>query len=903
MKKVMIISILMMLIASLTFGELQQQVRTFIPIETKPNIGSATKYEEILPPDWELVPGAEPNDLILSYYDYMPGSYCSHPLRLQHAAGPQSGEGTYLIFFGRPTQTDNRRVYWAYVQSDDITVNGPGTITGYDNWQGYAGVSIIHNFSDNPVVCWHEDYDGDTYYETPVTYDDYDLLATPGFWQDVYPIENENAPTDEYIWPYVFTGPSPLGNDYVRVYILRNNYAQNSFAHPCEDVEISYKDVQNANEINTAGWEDLVTPTMFREWREYDIRPFQSFTVDPQVPGRLAFAGYAAYLTPEAVPTPPPVEEGFFVYESLDYGETWTLYDFGFSPKIYDLLDLNEDLDSLDTDAMGYHNSALFDGDGNLHWCYTGQYGYTDETGSYYYNHFIPACEMLWSGGDNVEWRNVWPKLPWEIDPDTGDTLVYMSNAIQTTINDLIFHENGMKQAINRDKDWMVQIWADGTYHQWGEDGDPDYQDYIGHPIMFMSCSKDNGEHWTEPIEISDIYSEVWPDFADQITVYPYVADEIVDVNEFHTGGDWGRVYMYYLDDNDYGSYVHQQGPFTGGDITYMAMDIDFSTIIIPTEYVTQYIPLGLEWNWISFNVHPDDTSLDSVFASVTAGNKIYQVKNQTKSATWYGVWVGNLTEITDGEGYLVNMNESVPDYSLTGMPIEVSSPIQLNAGWNWIGYYPQVQIDITPALATIQDNANQIKNQTESATWYGVWIGNLTQMKPGIGYKLLMNADDELIYPEEKGIVTTSYNSDNIMNWKIISGTQYNMVVIAKVMLNEDVITNGVLGAFDKQGNCRSVGKLEDGFWYLTIVGNTENEEISFELYDEVTGKIYNSNETVIFIDNTTIGTPDNPMSITMTGGVNSNLPTAYKLSQNYPNPFNPETKLCYQIPRTSNV
>jgi len=96
-------------------------------------------------------------------------------------------------------------------------------------------------------------------------------------------------------------------------------------------------------------------------------------------------------------------------------------------------------------------------------------------------------------------------------------------------------------------------------------------------------------------------------------------------------------------------------------------------------------------------------------------------------------------------------MNEPAPDYSLTGMPIEVSSPIQLNAGWNWIGYYPQVQIDITPALATIQDNANQIKNQTESATWYGVWIGNLTQMKPGIGYKLLMNADDELIYPESK--------------------------------------------------------------------------------------------------------------------------------------------------------
>ena len=167
--------------------------------------------------------------------------------------------------------------------------------------------------------------------------------------------------------------------------------------------------------------------------------------------------------------------------------------------------------------------------------------------------------------------------------------------------------------------------------------------------------------------------------------------------------------------------------------------------------YVAQEISLGEQWNWISFNVHPDDTSLDNVFASLTAGNKIHQVKNQTQSATWYGVWVGNLTSITDGEGYLVYMNESAPDYSLTGMPIDVSNAISVNENWNWIGYYPQVPIDITSALASIQNNANQIKNQMQSATWYGVWVGNLIQMEPGVGYKLLMNADDELIYPESK--------------------------------------------------------------------------------------------------------------------------------------------------------
>ena len=160
---------------------------------------------------------------------------------------------------------------------------------------------------------------------------------------------------------------------------------------------------------------------------------------------------------------------------------------------------------------------------------------------------------------------------------------------------------------------------------------------------------------------------------------------------------------------------------------------------------------LDQDWNWISFNVEFEDSSLSAVFSELTSNGYIHQVKNQTQSATWYGVWVGNLTHIYKDDGYLVQMNNSA-SFSATGIPIDCdTNSISLNENWNWIAYFPQVSIPITDALYGIQGNAYQIKNQTQSATWYGVWVGNLTTMEPKVGYKLKMNAPDELFYPTGK--------------------------------------------------------------------------------------------------------------------------------------------------------
>ncbi|MCK4359808.1 MAG: T9SS type A sorting domain-containing protein, partial [Candidatus Cloacimonetes bacterium] len=408
----------------------------------------------------------------------------------------------------------------------------------------------------------------------------FDLIEIPGFWQSPYIIENPAAPDSEFIFPLVYISNSPLGDSLSRVYVLRTNIGILN-----GNVQIIYKDIQNPEEIIQPGWLDSQITNengdpIFTDWCEEDIIPYWSFALDPQYPGRIAFIGYAAYLDN---PQNPPVEEGFFVYESLDYGETWTLYDFGMPPSIENFLQLEDDqgnvLDSIEVGIIGFNNTALYDGEGNLHWCYTGSYGYTDDEGSWnYFDHFIPACEFVWFGDDIVEWRNVWPPIPWEIDPETGDTLEYWSNAVSTTDSNLVFYENGQKQAVNLQNDWMIQTWSDGTILLYP------FCDWL--PVISICASKDNGRHWSTPIII--------PNYWGRSHVYPYICDQIVDL-----GDGWGQVYMYYFDDNDYGSYIQGHGPNTGGQITYCSFKINFDSILVEIdEEQEQQIPEMLLFNY-----------------------------------------------------------------------------------------------------------------------------------------------------------------------------------------------------------------------------------------------------------------------------------------------------------------
>ena len=88
---------------------------------------------------------------------------------------------------------------------------------------------------------------------------------------------------------------------------------------------------------------------------------------------------------------------------------------------------------------------------------------------------------------------------------------------------------------------------------------------------------------------------------------------------------------------------------------------------------------------------------------------------------------------------------------------------------------------------------------------------------------------------------------------WAPITGTQYNMVAFGDVYLDDVKLsgTGNMIGAFGPGGDsdCRASGNVsEAGVYYLTIVGNTNGDTISFKVYDSSSDQIYNVTETVTF-------------------------------------------------------
>ena len=128
--------------------------------------------------------------------------------------------------------------------------------------------------------------------------------------------------------------------------------------------------------------------------------------------------------------------------------------------------------------------------------------------------------------------------------------------------------------------------------------------------------------------------------------------------------------------------------------------------------------------------------------------------------------------------------------------------------------------------------------------------------------------------------ILTSSFIIADPPDWQPISPTQYNMIVMATIELAGgypfEGIDDNMAGAFGPGGeeDCRAVAiwcepnppQWDEGFWYFTIVSNDNSgtEVISFKIYDTTTDTVYDCNETVIFEDNVTIGTPMDPFQLT---------------------------------------
>ncbi len=175
------------------------------------------------------------------------------------------------------------------------------------------------------------------------------------------------------------------------------------------------------------------------------------------------------------------------------------------------------------------------------------------------------------------------------------------------------------------------------------------------------------------------------------------------------------------------------------------------------TSFRTQSISFIQNWNWVSFNVLPDDTALEAFFGEHL--NKIDQIKTQTTSMLNHETlgWIGDdptiMSKIAQGQMFKIKVKEGQPfTLSIDGQPIDPKTQVNLNEGWSWVAYLPDDCLPVADAVATIFEGVEQVKSQVASRLKVsGTLVGDMTDMCPGYGYTIKMStADGILEYPAQ---------------------------------------------------------------------------------------------------------------------------------------------------------
>jgi len=319
---------------------------------------------------------------------------------------------------------------------------------------------------------------------------------------------------------------------------------------------------------------------------------------------------------------------------------------------------------------------------------------------------------------------------------------------------------------------------------------------------------------------------------------------------------------------------------------------------------VSQRIPLSQGWNWVSFNLlMTDSASLNPLLSNLKplSGNTL---KNNTQMAVYDTIngWSGTLANINAGvkpEGtYLFYMGQT-DTLNLRGIEANPTlRSISYSAGLNYIGFVSQRNMSVNEALSGLVAAQNDlIKGQTSFAVFDSVlgWVGSLNTLKPNAGYLYKAANTGSFTYPRsamfgkkvlEDEVITSAYWTFNPHKY---SG---NMSMIAKVTAcaNLQNVSNFLLGAFvnnELRGFTKILNSVNgEQNYYLNIAGN-ENEYITFKLLDEVTGNVYDMNQTVTYHTNTLTGKTNMPFLLNSNGPCVQNK-AGYSFNSNvYPVPF----------------
>ncbi len=183
----------------------------------------------------------------------------------------------------------------------------------------------------------------------------------------------------------------------------------------------------------------------------------------------------------------------------------------------------------------------------------------------------------------------------------------------------------------------------------------------------------------------------------------------------------------------------------------------DSTSTFVKEDYITvlsgssQEIDLNTGYQLVSSNRSPENTDMLEVLSNNLNDNLGFVRNSQGQMLQNIGGnWVNGIGDWISSEGYLFKMNEA-DVLIIDGTVVDPQTPIELNAGYQFVSYLPNETLDALEAFSSIlNDDLDFIRNSNgETIRKIGsVWINGIGNCEPGEGFLVKMNGDGVLQYP-----------------------------------------------------------------------------------------------------------------------------------------------------------
>lgn len=225
-------------------------------------------------------------------------------------------------------------------------------------------------------------------------------------------------------------------------------------------------------------------------------------------------------------------------------------------------------------------------------------------------------------------------------------------------------------------------------------------------------------------------------------------------------------------------------------------------------ERYEQNITLMRGWNWIA-----------SYLADPISASDIASKSSQIISSS------EEIENLLPAQTYKVKASTSFISKSKGRLFEASTTPVGINAGWNWLGYPLRENQELASAISNASEG-DYIVGQTGFAQFYaGTWEGTLKQLITNQGYLYKSVKQNNLEFAEA---TTSSLLSDEEQQDMEVDIRKYpsTMNIIGKLTQKDADMTGSDYRLYVMVGNeCRGISQLIDGKYYLTIYGEKDEK------------------------------------------------------------------------------